>query len=115
MEPSSLAPWPSAALWMLEEYASTVGREYAERLERSVSGLVSTTVTSPTPLGIQADGVAERAEKSGGNTYFVTTGLRLLARSGGNVLLLPADWSLHNRRVIVVPERDDLVWNFSRE
>ena len=100
--------------WMLEEYASEVGRRYALLLAANVEDLRQATVTSPTPLGIRADGVVEEVVREMGSTYYRTTGLRLLARSGGKVLLLPTEWTLEAGTVIVIADRDDLVWQFSR-
>ena len=102
------------AFWMLEEYASGVGRDYASRIAATVDDLTQATVISPAPLGIRADGVEEEVVQTGGSTYYRTTGLRLLARSGGNVLLLPSNWSLESGVVVVIPDRSDLIWQFSR-
>jgi hypothetical protein len=41
-------------------------------------------------------------------------GLRLLARSGGKVLLVHDGWNPATGTVIVLPESDDLRWEFSR-
>lgn len=100
--------------WMLEEYASAVGRRYASQIAADVDNLTRASVISPTPLGIRADGVREELVQASGSTYYRTTGLRLLARTGGSVLLLPDNWTLRNGMVIVVAERDDLIWQFSR-
>jgi hypothetical protein len=43
-----------------------------------------------------------------------TTGLRLLARSGGKVILVHDGWSPRSGTVIVLADRDDLSWQFSR-
>ena len=45
--------------WMLEEYASAVGRGRAQEVARNVNRLARTVVLSPTPLGIKAPGVRE--------------------------------------------------------
>ena len=70
------------AFWMLEEYASDVGRDYASRIAATVDELTRATVISPAPLGIRVDGVEEEVVQAGSSTYYRTTGLRLLARSG---------------------------------
>jgi hypothetical protein len=100
--------------WMLEEYASAVGRRYALRIAADVDNLSRASVISPTPLGIRADGVREELVKESGSTYYRTIGLRLLARSGGKVLLLPDNWTPSVGIVVVVADRDDLIWQFSR-
>jgi hypothetical protein len=43
-----------------------------------------------------------------------TTGLRLLARSGGRMLLVHDGWNPRTGTVIVVPDSNELVWQFSR-
>ena len=71
-------------------------------------------VVSPDPLGLRADGVTEERVEIAGSSYFGTSGLRLMARSGGKVLLLPEDWSLRTGSVVVVADREELVWEFTR-
>ena len=102
--------------WMLEEYASAVGRGRAEEVARNVNRLPRTVVLSPTPLGIKAPGVREERIGAAGSpdVRYRTTGLRLLARSGGKVLLVHNGWSLRTGTVIVLPDADDLGWEFSR-
>jgi hypothetical protein len=102
--------------WMLEEYASAVGRGYALRLATDVNQLARTVVISPTPLGIRAPGVREERIGARGSpeVRYRTTGLRLLGRSGGKVLLVHDGWSPRTGRVIVLPDGDQLGWEFSR-
>jgi hypothetical protein len=102
--------------WMLEEYASAVGRGRAEEVARNVNRLARAVVLSPTPLGINAPGVREeRIGKAGSpDVRYRTSGLRLLARSGGKVLLVHDGWSPQTGTVIVLPDADDLSWEFSR-
>jgi hypothetical protein len=102
--------------WMLEEYASAVGRGRAEEVARDVDRLPRATVLSPSPLGITAPGVQEESIGTPGkpDVRYRTTGLRLLARSGGKVLLVPDGWSPRTGTVIVLPDADSLGWEFSR-
>lgn len=102
------------SFWMLEEYASSIGRRYALQIAADVDALPRASVVSPTPLGIRAAGVQEELVRSLGSTYYRTVGLRLLARSGGKVLLLPENWTPIDGTIVVVTDRDDLVWEFSR-
>jgi len=46
--------------------------------------------------------------------HYRTTGLRLLARSGGKVLLVHDGWSPRTGDVIVLSDDDQLGWEFSR-
>jgi hypothetical protein len=104
------------AFWILEEYASAVGRGHAQQLVAGVDRLARTVVLSPRPLGIDAPGVRE--ERLGAadspDVRYRTTGLRLLARSGGKVLLVHDGWSPATGTVIVLPDSEELGWQFSR-
>ena len=71
-------------------------------------------VLSPTPLGIQADGVLEERVDAGGEVRYRTTGLRLLGRSGGKVVLLHDGWTTRRGTVIVLTDNDSLAWQFYR-
>lgn len=63
-----------------------------------------------------ATGVSE--DRSGAadspDVRYRTTGLRLLARSGGNVLLVHDGWTPATGTVIVLPDSEELNWEFSR-
>ncbi len=102
--------------WMLEEYAAAVGRGYAQQLADNVDRLAQTVILSSKPLGIVAAGVAE--DRSGAadspDVRYRTSGLRLLARSGGNVLLVHDGWAPATGTVIVLPDSDEFGWEFSR-
>jgi hypothetical protein len=102
--------------WMLEEYASAVGRGRAEEVARNVNRLAHVVVLSPAPLGIDAPGVQEERIGTPGkpDVRYRTTGLRLLARSGGKVLLVHDGWTPQTGTVIVLPDADDVGWQFSR-
>ena len=102
--------------WMLEEYASAVGRGSAQEVARNVNRLARTVVLSPSPLGIDAPGVSEERIGTAGkpDVRYRTSGLRLLARSGGKVLLVHDGWSPGTGTVIVLPDADALAWEFSR-
>ncbi len=101
--------------WMLEEYASAVGRGQARELLAGLSRLPRAEVTSPTPLGIRAAGVVEEEVDTGTEEVrYRTVGLRLLARSGGKVLLLHDGWDLSTGSVIVLPDSPEFAWQFSR-
>jgi hypothetical protein len=102
-------------VWMLEEYAAAVGQNDADRIAASIRALPRVVVLSPTSLGIQADGVTEEPVDTGdGVKRYRTTGLRLLGRSGGKVLLLHNGWTAKTGTVIVLPDRNELVWQFSK-
>lgn len=103
--------------WMLEEYASAVGRGYAQRLAANVDALPRAVVASPYPLGVDAPGVVEEVvavDADGAATLYRTSGLRLLARSGGKVILVPDGWAPGVGSVVVVADSEALTWQFSR-
>ena len=71
-------------------------------------------VTSTSPLEICAEGVDEQpVQDSGGPVRYRTTGLLLLGRSGGKIILLHDQWSPGHGSVIVVADSDQLTWQFS--
>jgi hypothetical protein len=100
------------AFWMLEEYASSIGHRYASQIEAGVRELPRASVISPAPLGIRVEGVTEEVVQASGSTYYRTVGLRLLARAGGKLLLLPENWA-RGSGIVVIADRQDLIWQFS--
>jgi hypothetical protein len=103
------------AVWMLEDYAGTVGQRDAQQIAATVSRLPRAIVISRTSLGIRADNVREESFDSGdGGQRYRTTGLRLLGRSAGKMLLLHDGWTARTGTVIVLPDSDEFVWQFSR-
>ena len=102
-----------SGFWILEEYAAAVGRDLASDLAARADRLPDVVVTGPAPLGIEAPGVSEERVSVDPPRYR-TTGLRLLARSGGKVILVHDGWRPGAGRVIVVADGDELTWQFSR-
>jgi hypothetical protein len=102
--------------WMLEQYAVAVGRGYARQLVQGVDQLPRAVVLSPTPLGLQAPGLDEErlGDAFSATVRYRTKGLRLLARSGGKVLLVHDGWNPDTGTVIVLADSDELAWQFSR-
>jgi len=104
-----------AGFWLLEEYATSVGKDLAEDMAAGVDRLPRAVVTSATPLGLEAPGVEEVIVSGNGDAdRYRTTGMRLLARSGGKVLLVHDGWTPGSGTVIVLADTDDLAWEFSR-
>lgn len=100
--------------WILEEYASDVGRARAQQVIDGVGRLPSAELTSSVPLGLDAPGVEEsRVDVLGDADRYRTTGLRLLARASGKIILLHDGWSPTTGSVIVLADSDDFVWLFS--
>ena len=99
--------------WMLEQYAASVGRTDAMALAAGVDHLPRAVALSPTPLGLGAPGVSEQRTGAGTGVRYRTTGLRLLARSGGKILLVNDGWDPASGTVIVLPDSDELSWQFS--
>jgi hypothetical protein len=104
-----------SGFWLLEEYAASVGRDLAGDVAASVDLLPRAVVTSSTPLGIEAPNVHEETTSVASEpSRYRTTGLRLLSRSGGKVLLVHDGWTPTLGTVIVLTDGDELVWEFFR-
>jgi hypothetical protein len=105
----------AALFWAVSDYATAVGRGYARQVQASVPDLPRATVFSSTPLGLEAPGVVETPIVEGGKTvHYRTTGLRLLVVSGGRAFLLPNGWRAGSGTVVVLPDNDEIRWQFTR-
>jgi hypothetical protein len=108
-----------ALFWEVSYYAGVVGRGYALELARTLPTRPRATVFSATPLGIQAPGVHEErlpVEPGAGKEAmrYRTTGLRFLVRSGGRMFLVHDGWTPQRGTVIVLPDNEQVRWQFSR-
>ena len=108
-----------ALFWEVSNYAGVVGRGYAQQLEVTVPRLPRATAFSAGPLGIEAPGVREEEIKTSARAgrdpvRYRTTGLRFLVRSGGRLFLLHDGWTTRNGTVIVLPDNEQIRWQFSR-
>lgn len=108
-----------ALFWEVSMYAGVVGRGYAQQIARDVPKLPSATAFSVSPLGIDAPGVDEEridvgVEAGTDTARYRTTGLRFLASSGGRMFLLHDGWRPGDGTVIVLPDNEQIVWQFSR-
>jgi hypothetical protein len=108
-----------ALFWEVSQYAGVVGRGYALEIARTVYALPRATAFSANPLGIQAPGVREErldADPDAGKDTlrYRTTGLRFLALSGGRMFLVHDGWTPQRGTVIVLPDNDQVRWQFSR-
>jgi hypothetical protein len=108
-----------ALFWEVSSFAGVVGRGYAQQIEATVHQLPRATALSTSPLGIEAPGVREERIAAGpedgtGTVRYRTTGLRLLASSGGRMFLLHDGWRPEDGTVIVLPDDGQVWWQFSR-
>lgn len=103
----------AAMFWAVQGYADIVGRGYAQRYEDSVSSLPRATAVSESPLGIDSPVVRTEEITTGPKTLYRTTGLRLLAESGGRLFLMTEGWTVQNGSIIVLDEDDSVHWQFS--
>jgi hypothetical protein len=108
-----------ALFWEVSSFAGVVGRGYAQQIEASVHQLPRATALSTRPLGIEAPGVREERIAAGpaadsDAVRYRTTGLRLLANSGGRMFLLHDGWRPEDGTVIVLPDDGQIWWQFSR-
>ena len=107
-----------ALFWEVANFADVVGRGKALEVAKTVRYLPRATVFSASPLGIQAPGVREEritvGPDAGKDTLrYRTTGLRLLVRSGGRMFLLHDGWTPQRGTVIVLPDNEQVRWQFS--
>jgi uncharacterized membrane protein YidH (DUF202 family) len=108
-----------ALFWEVSNFAGVVGRGYAQQTAATVSRLPRVTAFSTTSLGIEAPGVREERIAAGPDTgndavRYRTTGLRFLASSGGRIFLLHDGWKPRGGTVIVLPDNEQVRWQFSR-
>jgi hypothetical protein len=109
----------AALFWELSNFAGVVGRGYAQQIEATVNRLPRVTVFSSSPLGIEAPGVREQPipvdPAAGAKTArYRTTGLRFLVSSGGRMFLLHDGWKARTGAVIILPDNEQIRWQFSR-
>jgi hypothetical protein len=107
-----------ALFWEVANFADVVGRGKALEVARIVPKLPRATVFSATPLGIQAPGVREERVTVGPDASkdalrYRTTGLRFLVRSGGRMFLLHDGWTPQRGTVVVLPDNEQVRWQFS--
>src|SRR5215207_7017514 len=108
-----------ALFWEVSNFAGVVGRGHAQQTAATVSQLPRVTAFSTTSLGIEAPGVREERIEAGPDTSndairYRTTGLRFLASSGGRIFLLHDGWKPRGGTVIVLPDNEQVRWQFSR-
>ena len=108
-----------ALFWEVSNFASVVGRGYAQQIEATVPRLPRVIAFSPTALGIEAPGVREERIEAGPDSSnetdrYRTTGLRFLVSSGGRIFLLHDGWKARGGTVIVLPDNEQVRWQFSR-
>jgi hypothetical protein len=104
----------AALFWSVSDFAIIVGRGYALQVQASVPNLPRVTAFSSAPLGLEAPGVVETPITEGGKVHYRTTGLRLLTGSGRRMFLLHDGWRVGDGTVIVLPDNDQIRWQFSR-
>jgi hypothetical protein len=108
-----------ALFWEVSSFAGVVGRGKALEIARQVPRLPRATAFSATPLGIDAPGVREERLDPGPGAAedtprYRTTGLRFLSISGGRLFLVHDGWTPRRGTVIVLPDTDQVRWQFSR-
>ncbi len=99
--------------WATGDWAQAVGRGRARQLAQGLGQRPGVVVHSGAPLHLDAAGVTETVLDSPTPGYRYH-GLKLLIRSGGKFFLLPASWTPSNGMVIVLPDSDQLRFEFTR-
>ena len=68
---------------------------------------------SPDGLGLSGDGInVRRIDEAGSRYRYRYSGLRLLQHTGGRLVLAPRAWSIHDGRIIVLPDDDTLRFEY---
>lgn len=105
----------AALFWAVSDFATIVGRGYALQVQEHVPTMPQVSAFSSTPLGLEAPGVVETLITEAGQVeHYRTTGLRLLVSSGGRMFLLYDGWKVGEGPVIVLPDNEQIRWQFSR-
>lgn len=88
--------------WAGSNYADLEGRDVAKRIGRNVDALPGVVVLSVDRLGIDATGVRETIVRDSDARFrYRTEGLRLLMRSGDELLLLNRCWGPSEGGVLI--------------
>jgi hypothetical protein len=100
--------------WAAAEYAVALGTGRAQQMAAGLLERPEVLVYSKERLHIEARGVFETTIGDTDAAYrYRYKGLRLLLRSGGNYLLLPALWSRTDRSTVILPEMPSIRLQFT--
>ncbi len=103
-----------AVFWAANDYARVQGRHRALGLEHALTALPAAVVYSDARLHLGASGILEDVlDEEGGEPLYRYRGLRLLIRSGKKYFLLPTAWTRNQGAVVVLPDSDNLRFEFS--
>ena len=96
-------------LWGLALYANQVGEDRAKAYVASLPSQPDIAVYSVQRLGISGPGVELATIEQEGNKYkFVYNGLRMLARTGDQYMLLPVGWQKGRDAVFFIRASEDI-------
>lgn len=98
--------------WGTADFAEAMGQRLAAEYERGIETLPRGTIYSPVELSITAPGVVVTSVGTEEKPLFRYTGLRLLVVSGGRVFFLHDGWNLSDGRVIVMPDDENVRYEF---
>jgi hypothetical protein len=100
--------------WAAAEYAVALGTGRAQQVAAGLLERPGVLVYSKERLHIEAQGVFETTIGDADAAYrYRYKGLRLLLRSGGNYILLPALWSRTDRSAVILPEMPSIRLQFT--
>lgn len=101
--------------WSVSDYSTAVGTQRAAEVEASVPELPNLLLYSEKSLNLTAEGVHQSTCHQTDATYrYRYDGLKLLLRSGGQYILVPANWTWARGTTIVLPKTDSLRLEFTR-
>lgn len=96
------------------DWADGIGRQRAILLAHRIPDLPGVVVYSPQRLQVDAAGVRVETVGDADSAYrFRYSGLKLLIRSGGKYFLIPARWNRTDGVTLVLPDRDNLRFEFT--
>ncbi len=99
--------------WSVSDYSQAAGMQRAWELEERIPELPDLLLYSGKSLNLTVDGVHQVVCSDAEADYrYRYDGLKLLLESGGQYVLLPADWTHSNGTTIVLPRTDSLRLEF---
>lgn len=96
------------------DYSIALGKQQGAVVERAVPTWQDALVYSAKSLNLSADGVHEVVCKEPDAAYrYRYDDLKLLLQSGGQLVLLPSDWTSEKGTAIVLPRTDSIRIEFA--
>ncbi|WP_395311063.1 hypothetical protein V4U86_09890 [Mycobacterium sp. AMU20-3851] len=116
----ALAEWATifvlvglSLFWAANDYSAAVGRSRAAQFVRELPTYPSTILYSEKNLNIAAPGVTQTHCPAVDAAYaYRYDGLKLVLRSGSQLVFLPTDWTSHDGVAVVIPQSNAIRLQF---